>query len=117
VLELITQNNANFLDESACQFIIANLQAKSPRIQWETAKVIGNCASLFSKDIDLITQHLFTNSQSGGTVVRWCSAYALGEILLLKTSNSEHLLLMLEALCNKEENNAVRKKYINAIKK
>ncbi len=52
-----------------------------------------------------------------GTVVRWAAAFALGEILKLKTKHNKELLPALEAISKRETNNAIKKKYIEAIRK
>ena len=44
-------------------------------------------------------------------------AYALAEILKLKMDYNKTLLPKIEILCEKEEDNGVKKKYIDAIKK
>ena len=66
---------------------------------------------------DNAVNYLLVNSEHKGTVVRWATAYALGEILKLKTKLNIELLPTIEAIILREENNGVRKKYIDAIKK
>jgi hypothetical protein len=41
----------------------------------------------------------------------------LGEILKLKTKHNKDLLPAMEAICNREQETAVKKKYLDAIKK
>jgi hypothetical protein len=49
--------------------------------------------------------------------VRWASAFALGEILKLKTKHNKELIPAIEAISNREEDNGVKKKYLDALKK
>jgi hypothetical protein len=60
---------------------------------------------------------LLTNSEYDGTVVRWASAFALGEILKLKTKHNKDWLPAIEDICHREQDNGVKKKYFDAIKK
>ena len=90
---------------------------KAPRVKWESARVIGNIAHLFPAELNKAISNLLTNSEYNGTVVRWASAYALGEILKLKTKHNKDLLPAIESICKREEDNGVKKKYFEAIKK
>jgi HEAT repeat protein len=80
-------------------------------------RVIGNIAHLFPTKLNKTIINLLTNSKDNGTVVRWASAFALGEILKLKTKHNKDLLPTLEAICDDEEDKGVKKKYIDALKK
>lgn len=61
--------------------------------------------------------NLLANADHNGIVVRWATAYALSEILSLKTEQNKKLLPKIEVLCEIEKDNAVKKKYLDAIKK
>lgn len=86
-------------------------------MKWESAKVIGNIVALFPAQINTSINSLLSNAENTGTVVRWATAYALAEILKLKTDHNKKLLPKIELLCDKEEDNGVKKKYIDALKK
>lgn len=116
-IEYATKLNPKMADESVFSFITEMLGEKAPRIKWESAKVIGNIAHIFSERLDVVIEKLLINSQYDGTVVRWATAYALGEILKLKTTHNQSLLPAMEKLCEKETENGVKKKYLDAIKK
>jgi hypothetical protein len=66
-------------------FATESLQEKSPRIKWESAKVIGNIVHLYPSKTDTALINLLANAKHEGTVVRWSVALALSKILLLKT--------------------------------
>jgi hypothetical protein len=93
------------------------LTAKAPRIKWESAKVIGNTANLFITKLDTPIKNLLVNTEHEGTVVRWSAAFALGEILKLKTKHNKQLLPAIEAICKREEKNSIKKIYLDAMKK
>ena len=116
-LEFATKQNAGIATEKWLKFVTASLANKAPRVKWESAKVIGNIAHLFPTKLDKAIGNLLTNSENEGTVVRWAVAFALGEILKLNTKLNKELLPALEAICNREEDNAIKKKYLDAIKK
>lgn len=116
-IEFATRQNANIADESAFAFVIKALTENAPRVKWESAKVIGNVAHLYPKKLNKAISNLLTNSEYEGTVVRWASAFALGEILKLKTKHNQDLLPAIEAICDREQDKGVKKKYIDALKK
>jgi hypothetical protein len=116
-IEYATKQNPKLADDNVFSFVTKALTDKAPRVKWESAKVIGNIAHLFPAKLNKAIGNLLTNSEYDGTVVRWASAYALGEILKLKTKYNKDLLPAIEAICDREEDNGVKKKYLDAIKK
>lgn len=116
-LEFATRQNPAIGNKESFRFAILSLSAKAPRVKWESAKVIGNTAHLHTDDLDGAIGGLLQNSECEGTVVRWSAAFALGEILKLKTKHNSELLPALEAISQREEKNSIRKIYLDAIKK
>lgn len=116
-IEYATKQNPNIADETVLAFVTKTLTEKPPRIKWESAKVIGNIAHLFPTKLEKSITNLLANTQHEGTVVRWSAAFALGEILKLKTKHNSHLLPEIENICNKEEKNSIKKIYLDTIKK
>ncbi|MCZ4244846.1 hypothetical protein [Pedobacter punctiformis] len=116
-IEYATKKNPNLADETVFFFVTKALKEDEPRIKWESAKVIANISSKYSDKLDSATTNLLENAVHNGTVVRWATALALGEILKLKTSRNIKLMPVLEKLSEAEEDNGVKKKYLDAIKK
>lgn len=116
-IEYVTKQNPGIADESVLVFVTKTLTEKAPRIKWESAKVIGNMAHLFPTKLDKAIANLLTNTAHEGTVVRWSAAFALGEILKLKTKHYSTLLSSIESICETEEKNSIKKIYLDAIKK
>ncbi len=116
-IEFATKQHPQLVTESIFSFITNLLTEEAPRVKWESAKVIGNTAHLFSAKLSKAISHLLDNAKSDGTVVRWASAYALSEILKLKTKHNKILLPAIEAICHAEDDNAVKKKYLDALRK
>jgi len=116
-LELATRQNAAIADEQVLAFVTGTLSGPAPRVKWESAKVIGNIAKLFPAKLKEPIHALLINTKDKSTVVRWAAAFALGEILQLKTGHHKPLLPILEAAESNEQDQAIRKKYQLAIAK
>jgi HEAT repeat protein len=116
-IEFATRQNAKIADESVFAYVTETLTENAPRVKWESAKVVGNIAHLFPTKLNKAITNLLTNSEYDGTVVRWAAAFALSEILKLKTKHNKDLLPAIEAICEREQDNGIKKKYLDAIKK
>jgi HEAT repeat protein len=116
-LEYATKKQPGIADENVLAYVCKALKDDEPRVKWESAKVIGNIAKLFPLQLDKTIENLLPNAENPGTVVRWATAYALAEILKLNTGNNKKLLPKMEKLGEKEKDNGIKKKYLDAIKK
>lgn len=116
-IEFATKSNPLIANENCLKFVSQTLTEKAPRVKWESAKVIGNIAHIFPTKIDKTVDNLLTNSEHQGTVVRWASAFALGEILKLNTKVNKELFPAIEIICKREEKNSIKKIYLDALKK
>jgi HEAT repeat protein len=115
-LEFATMQTPTIADEKCLEFVASSLRDKEPRVKWESAKVIGNVAQLFPTKLDTAINNLLVNSEDEGTVVRWAAAYAIGEILKLKTPINATLLPAVEVIINREEKDSIKKIYHKALK-
>lgn len=115
-LEYATKQTPSIADLGVLLFVTKSLTEKAPRIKWESAKVIGNIAQLFRTSLDEPISNLLANSAHDGTVVRWSAAFALGEIVKLKTAHNNDLIPAIEAICEREEKNSIKKIYLAALK-
>ena len=116
-LEHATLQMPSILNEAAFNFAALSLADKAPRVKWEAARVIGNTAKLFPGLLDTAVVNLLANSEHTGTVVRWSAAFALGEIIKLKTDRNVELLPAIEEIIEREEKNSIKKIYLGALKK
>jgi HEAT repeat protein len=116
-IEFATKQNPKIANESVFAYVTKTLTENAPRVKWESAKVVGNTAHLFPTKLNKAISNLLANSAHDGTVVRWAAAFALGEILKLHTKHNKDLLPAIEAICEREQDNAIKKKYLDAIKK
>ena len=116
-MEFATKIKPDIATEACLDFVSQSLIEKAPRVKWESAKVIGNIAHLYPASLNDSIKNLIVNTEHHGTVVRWAAAYALGEIVKVKTPGNKELIPAIEAICEKEEKNSIKKIYIAALKK
>jgi hypothetical protein len=116
-LEFASKQKPAIINSEAFQFLTRSLTSKAPRVKWESAKVIGNAAHLFTNQLDDAINNLLINTKDTGTVVQWSSAFALGEILKLKTKHNKKLIPALEKISENTEKNSIKKIYLEALKK
>jgi hypothetical protein len=116
-LEFVTQKNSSYLTLEGFQFITESLASKTPRVKWESARVIGNTAQHHQNNLDQAIVQLLKNTEDPGTVVRWSAAYALSAIYSLPTKYQPSLQEAIKAIIKREEKNSIRKIYQAALKK
>ncbi|WP_407518403.1 HEAT repeat domain-containing protein [Elizabethkingia anophelis] len=116
-VEFATKKSVITTDDSLLSYVTKSLAEEEPRVKWESAKVIGNISKQFADKLAPAIAGLLKNAENKGTVVRWATAYALAEILKLKMDYNKTLLPKIEILSEKEEDNGVKKKYLDALKK
>ena len=116
-LEFATKTNPDIASSAVIDFVTETLTDEAPRVKWESAKVIGNIAHLYPNKLERAISNLLTNTEYSGTVVRWSAAFALGEIIKLKTTRNKDLVPAIEVILKREEDNAIKKIYQAALKK
>ena len=116
-LEFATRTKPEIASSALLDFVTEALRDEAPRVKWESAKVIGNIAHLFPTKLDDAINKLLTNTEYSGTVVRWAAAFALGEIIKLKTKHNRDLIPAIEAIIKRDEDNAIKKIYQKALRK
>ncbi len=115
-MEYASKINPAVASRAWLEFVSHTLAEKAPRIKWESAKVIGNIAAAYPNDLETAIENLLTNSEHTGTVVRWSTAFALGEIIKLKSALNDELVPAIEAICAKEEKKSISTIYLKALK-
>lgn len=116
-LEFATRTKPDIASSTVLNFVTETLADEAPRVKWESAKVIGNIAHLFPTMLDNAISNLLTNSEYSGTVVRWSAAFALGEIIKLKTKRNRDLIPAIESIIKRESDNAIKTIYQKALMK
>jgi HEAT repeat protein len=115
-IEFATKLSPDIASADCLNYVTKTLTEKAPRIKWESAKVVGNIAHLYPDKLDEAIKNLLINSEHTGTVVRWSAAFALGQIIKLRTSRNRNLIPAIESICKREEKNSIKKIYIAALK-
>lgn len=116
-LENASRENPGLVSAPCFDFLIQQLATKEPRVKWESARTIGNAAALHKNKLGEAVKHLLDNTTHSGTVVRWSTAFALGEILKVKTKLNTDLIPAIESIILSEEKNSIKKIYQDALKK
>lgn len=116
-IEFATKSKPAIAPLACWEFVSKTLIEKAPRVKWESAKVIGNIAHLYPDKLDEAIKNLLVNAKHSGTVVRWSAAFALGQIIKIKTSQNKDLISAVESICKREEKNSIKKIYFDALKK
>ncbi|MCX6291069.1 MAG: HEAT repeat domain-containing protein [Bacteroidetes bacterium] len=115
-IEFATKKKPEIASAACLDFVSKSLTEKAPRIKWESAKVIGNIAHLYPGKLDEAIANLLVNAEHEGTVVRWSAAFALAQIIKIKTVHHKTLVPAVESICNREEKNSIKKIYAVALK-
>jgi hypothetical protein len=116
-IEFATQYKPELIAGPDLDWIIDQLSAKAPRIQWEAAKVIANTISLYPDKVEKTILKLVKNTDCDGTVVRWSAATALARILTMKTAINTTLIPAVQTIVALEGKNSIKKIYLAALKK
>ena len=115
--EYATNKNPEVANIELFGFAENNLSSKAPRLKWESAKVIGNIAHLYSDSLETAIPSLLENAKDDGTVVRWSAAYALTQIFLLPKYSNDEFRCILQDICESEEKASIKKIYVKVLKK
>ena len=115
-LEYVCRENPEKLTEEGFLFMCENLGAKTPRVRWESSKVISYTVKNFEQHAKKATLALINNTMHSGTVVRWSAALALTEIFKLGKEHEVELRKLFERVIASEEKNSIKKIYSKALK-
>lgn len=116
-MEFLTKDKPQEANSECLDFAIQYLNAKEPRVQWESARLISNIAHLYPDHLDYAIPKLLLNTKSSGTVVRWSAAMALSKIVVSPYKGRMEVLEKIIQLAEEEEKISIRKIYADAIKK
>lgn len=115
-LELATRTTPALATEAVLELAVDALGNKAPAVKREAGRVIGNIAHRYPKAIGPAIAPLLANAGHDGTVVRWSAAFALGEIVKLRTPHNKQLVPQTRALAEQEEKDSIRKIQLAALK-
>jgi hypothetical protein len=116
VMKHVTEDHPE-IAEPYIDRIIPYINHKTPRVKWGVPESIGNIAKRNPQIVEPAIPYLLNNSienKENSTVIRWCAAYALSEIV--KSSGSKELEEIVESIARTETNNGVKNVYLKAMK-
>ena len=116
-IEAVTNSNPEISNIEYLKLAQSYIDSKSNSLKRESARLIGNIAMLYPKDLDKPIKSLLNNANDNGTVVRWSAAYALSRIIILPEYANSKLYNQLVEICEKEEKNSIKNIYLKAFKK
>ena len=74
-------------------------------------------AALYPDELDGAVEALLKNTSDSGTVVRWGSAYALAEIVVLERYRNSGLVDTVREIYEAEQESGVKNRYAKALKR
>ena len=96
--------------------MIEYINYRAPRVKWGIPESIGNIAKAFPDRVVAAIPKLLENTKDESTVVRWCAAYALSEIIKSNEEIRDELVPRIEEMLNREKNTGVRNVYLKVMK-
>ena len=97
--------------------LIEHINDKASRVKWGVPEAIGNIAQKFPDKVEKAVPNLLINTKNESTVVRWCAAYALSEIVKNNAKIRSTLVPKIEEIVQHETNKGVKNVYLKALKK
>jgi len=96
--------------------MIEYVNYQAPRVKWGIPESIGNMAQKFPDKVEKAIPKLLMNTEDESTVVRWCAAFALSEIVKNDPKVRDNLVPKIEGIIKEEKNNGVKNVYVKALK-
>ena len=101
------------------EMMIPFINYRAPRVRWGIQEAIGNLAKRYPDKVATAVPRLLRNTSGNSentTVIRWCAAYALSEIVKHNPDIRKGLLPRIRKIAEKEQNNGVKGVYLRAIR-
>ena len=92
--------------------IVDYINDKAPRVRWGVPETIGNLAQKYPAEVEKAIPRLLVNTKDKSTVVRWCAAFALTEIMKNNPAIKKELWSKIEEIAQDEKNNGVKNVYL-----
>jgi hypothetical protein len=96
--------------------LVGCINYKAPRVKWGVPEAIGNLAQKYPTQVEKAIPQLVVNTKDKSTVVRWCAAFALTEIVKNNSKVRKELGSRIEEIVKNEKNNGVKNVYLNALR-
>jgi hypothetical protein len=99
--------------------LIEYINYKAPRVKWGIPEAMGHLAKKYPDRVVAAIPHLLENTienKVNTTVIRWCAAFAISEIVKYNPHIQRELVPKMKELLEKEKNSGVRNVYVKALK-
>lgn len=96
--------------------LIGYVNYTSPRVRWGVPESIGNMSEKFPGEVEKAIPKLLINTEDKSTVVRWCAAFALSEMVKYNFKKQKELVSIIDGIVKREKNNGVKNVYLKALK-
>jgi len=99
--------------------LVEYINYRVPRVKWGIPEAIGNLAKSYPDKVVQAIPFLLQNTienKINTTVIRWCAAYGLSEIVKHSTKAQKELTQKIRKIVKKEKNTGVRNVYLKALK-
>lgn len=105
--------------EPYIDLLVDHINYRSPRVKWGVPEAIGNLAKKYPDKVIKSIPYLMKNTienKINTTVIRWCAAYGLSEIVKYSSKAQKELIPKIKEIIKKEKNNGVKNVYLKALK-
>lgn len=105
--------------EPFIETLLEYINYKAPRVKWGIPEAIGNLAKTYPDKVVRAIPYLLQNTienKINTTVIRWCAAYGLTEIVKYNPNVRDELIPKIKEIVVKETNNGVKNVYLKALK-
>ena len=116
-MESVSKHAPSVADIEWLHYAIEHISSKSNTVKREASRVVGNIAHLFPDHIANAVEKLMANTGNPGTVVRWATAYALGQIVRMPRYANSELFDAVDTLAKCETETGVKNQYLSGLKK
>lgn len=116
-IEEITNKNIMELDIEYLHFAERYIISENNSCIRESSRIIGNMAKYYPDELDNAIKYLLINTENKGKVIRWSSAYALSNIIVLDRFSTSEIVEKIYGIAEKEEDSGVKNRYLKALKK
>lgn len=96
--------------------LIEYINYDTPRVKWGVPEAIGNLSEKYPQEVEEAIPKLLKNVKEDSTVIRWCAAYALTEIVKNNPKTRKQLIPLFEEISKTEQNNGVQNVYQKVLK-
>lgn len=115
VMKFVSQEKPE-LFKSHIDTLVEYIDYDAPRVKWGVPETLGHLAKKYPAEVEKAIPKLMENAKDKSTVIRWCAAFALGEIAKHSKKVQKDLVMKFQKIVKLEKNNGVKNVYVKALK-